>query len=277
MNNHWLGRIIIIVLAISAPLLISIVIGVDTAHANSLQALTYGVACIAVVGIEQRRRGGSAVASGLVPTPRSAVLSLLGAGWAIGVLALILLLAFVLGGRLHVLAEPSFSLTGLSTIVLFAIGEEVVFRGTLLEALHERFGAPAAVITTSILFALAHAGNPGASLVSTINVALAGIALGAAVITTSSLWMAIGFHVVWNVALSSVFGVVSGMDLGLAVTELNTSSLSNTVRPWIEGSFGIEEGYATTILLPLSMIALLRRVPYDPFVRAARFRRTFSS
>ena len=265
------------VLAISVPFLVSILIGLDTAHANSIQALTYGIACIAVVGIEQRRRSSSAVASGLVPTPRSALLSALGAGWAIGVLALILLLALVLGGRLHVLAEPSFSLTGLSTIVLFAIGEEVVFRGTLLEALSERFGAPAAVITTSILFALAHAGNPGASIISTINVALAGIALGATVVTTSSLWMAIGFHVVWNVALSSVFGVVSGMDLGLAVTELNTSSLNTTIRPWIEGSFGIEEGYATTILLPLSMIALLRRAPYDPFVRAARFRRTYSS
>lgn len=277
MSNHWFGRIIIMVLAISVPFLVSILIGLDTLHANSIQALTYGIACIAVVGIEQRRRSSSAVASGLVPTPRSALLSALGAGWAIVVLALILLLALVLGGRLHVLAEPSFSLTGLSTIVLFAIGEEVVFRGTLLEALSERFGAPAAVITTSILFALAHAGNPGASIISTINVALAGIALGATVVTTSSLWMAIGFHVVWNVALSSVFGVVSGMDLGLAVTELNTSSLNTTIRPWIEGSFGIEEGYATTILLPLSMVALLRRAPYDPFVRAARFRRTYSS
>jgi len=277
MSNHWFGRIIIMVLAISVPFLVSILIGLDTAHANSIQALTYGIACIAVVGIEQRRRSSSAVASGLVPTPRSALLSALGAGWAIVVLALILLLALVLGGRLHVLSEPSFSLTGLSTIVLFAIGEEVVFRGTLLEALSERFGAPAAVITTSILFALAHAGNPGASIISIINVALAGIALGATVVATSSLWMAIGFHVVWNVALSSVFGVVSGMDLGLAVTELNTSSLNTTIRPWIEGSFGIEEGYATTILLPLSMIALLRRAPYDPFVRAARFRRTYSS
>jgi hypothetical protein len=277
MSNHWFGRIIIMVLAISVPFLVSILIGLDTAHANSIQALTYGIACIAVVGIEQRRRSSSAVASGLVPTPRSALLSALGAGWAIVVLALILLLALVLGGRLHVLSEPSFSLTGLSTIVLFAIGEEVVFRGTLLEALSERFGAPSAVITTSILFALAHAGNPGASIISTINVALAGIALGATVVATSSLWMAIGFHVVWNVALSSVFGVVSGMDLGLAVTELNTSSLNTTIRPWIEGSFGIEEGYATTILLPLSMIALLRRAPYDPFVRAARFRRTYSS
>lgn len=277
MTSHWFGRILIVLLAVSTPVVLSVLVGVDAAQATTIQALTYGLACIVVVGIEQRRRGSSAVASGLVPTSRSARLASFGALWAFGVLALILLFALVLGGRLHALAQPTFSMAGLSSIVLFAIGEEVVFRGTLLEALRERFGAPVAMMSTSALFALAHAGNPGASVISTLNVALAGIALSAVVISTSSLWMAIGFHVVWNVALSSVFGVVSGMDLGLALTELNTSAVGSAVRPWIVGSFGIEEGYATTILLPLSTIAVVRMGAYDPFVRAARFRRSCSS
>lgn len=277
MTSHWLGRIILLIVAMSAPVLLGVLIGDPATDGMSMQAVTYGVACVAVVGIEHLRRGGSVHTSGLVPTPRSSRLALLGVAWAMIALLCILLIALLLGGQLEVLSEPTFSMTGLSTIILFAIGEEVVFRGTILEALRERFGPLTAILVTSILFGLAHASNPGASTVNIINVTLAGVALGTAVVGTSSLWMAIGFHVTWNVALSSVFGVVSGIDLGVRFAEINTAGLDASVRPWLTGVFGVEEGYLTTILLVLSVATIARFAPYDPYVQAARYRRSFSS
>ncbi len=277
MTSHWLGRIILLIAAMSAPVLLGVLIGDPATDGMSMQAVTYGVACVAVVGIEQLRPGGSVHTSGLVPTPRSSRLALLGVAWAMIALLCVLLIALLLGGQVEVLSEPTFSMTGLSTIILFAIGEEVVFRGTILEALRERFGQLTAILATSILFGLAHASNPGASTVSIINVTLAGVALGTAVVGTSSLWMAIGFHVTWNVALSSVFGVVSGIDLGVRFAELNTTGLNASVRPWLTAVFGVEEGYLTTILLVLSVAAIVRFAPYDPYVQAARYRRSFSS
>lgn len=277
MINHWFGRITLILGAVLVPLFVGSSVGGDVLDPASIQALMYGVAFVAVVGIEHQRRGSSGRASGLVPTPRSSLLTALGFGWAVTALATILLLALLFGARLEGVASPVFSFTGLSTIVLFAAGEEVVFRGTLLEALHERFGSTTAVLITSTLFALAHAGNPGASLISILNVGLAGVALGTAVVSTSSLWLAIGFHVTWNVLLSAVFGVVSGIDLGLGFSQLNTQSLYPPAHAWIAGAFGVEEGYLTTVLLLASVFCIAKYAPYDPYVRAARLRRSFSS
>lgn len=263
--------------AVAIPMIFMLVSKPEMIGGSNALAIIYGLACVAVVGIESLRRGSSAVASGFVPTARSVRLTLIGAAWALLTLCLILIVAVSFGGQLRFLDQPGATITGLSSIVLFAIGEEVVFRGTILEALRERFGPTAAVAVTGGLFSLAHAGNPGASMSSTINVALVGIALGIAVVTTSSLWMAIGFHVVWNIAVATVFGTVSGLDMGLGLTVLDTTSLPPYLQPWISGPFGVEEGLLTSILLCAAMPMIAFCAPYDPYVRAARYRHTFTS
>lgn len=277
MTNNWLIRILLMVLTLCAPMIVMRVSEPEMIGDNDVLAITYGLACVAVVVIEHIRRGSSAVASGLIPTARSVRLTSIGAVWALLMVCIILVATMSFGGQLRVLAQPGVTITGLSSIVLFAIGEEVVFRGTVLEALRERFGSMTAVVVTGGLFSLAHAGNPGASVFSTINVALVGVALGVAVVKTSSLWIAIGFHVVWNIAVAAVFGTVSGLDMGLGVTVLDITSLPPLVQPWISGPFGIEEGVLTSILLCIAIPIVARYAPYDPYVRAARYRRTFTS
>lgn len=277
MMHHWLVRILVFVAVVCAPFAAMFAGESGPEDALNFQALAYGVACIAVVAIEHARRGSTMIASGFVPTPWSPRLVLYGILWAVLAAMVVLLAALLAGGSIDASAQPSATLLGVTSIVLFAIGEEVVFRGTILEALDERFGPVVSVSITSALFAAAHAGNPGASIISTVNVGLAGMALGWMVLTTSSLWTAIGFHVVWNLLLAAVFGVVSGMDLGVGIMKLNTDAISSDLRPWIAGRFGVEEGYVTTIVMALSMLVLTRMIPYDPYVRAARLRRTFSS
>ena len=151
----------------------------------------------------------------------------------------------------------------------------MLFRGTIFRALEERFGSTAAVLVTSVPFALVHIYNPGSSLTSAINVFLAGAALGISVAVTRSLWMAIGFHVLWNVGVALVFGIVSGMDLPLNFTSLDTAAIAQSTRWLVEGPFGVEDGLVTSILLVVSMIMMTKLDTFDPYVQAARNRQRY--
>src|SRR3954471_14552398 len=76
----------------------------------------------------------------------------------------------------------------------------------------ESLGSVIALVASAALFGLLHAFNPGATLVSTVAIALeAGSILAAAYLLTRPLWMAIGLHAAWNFTEGGVFGAsVSG-------------------------------------------------------------------
>jgi membrane protease YdiL (CAAX protease family) len=109
--------------------------------------------------------------------------------------------------------------TGAVFSLLGAIVEEILFRGFLFRLLAGVAGTWIAVLMTSALFGVAHASNPGASLLSSIAIALeAGVLLGAAYAVTGRLWLPIGLHAGWNFAEGSVFGMsVSGSSAGTAL------------------------------------------------------------
>lgn len=92
--------------------------------------------------------------------------------------------------------------------------EELVARGYAYRALRERYGATPANLATSAVFALLHAGNPGATPVAIANTFLAGVVLAASVERTKSLLPATIAHGVWNFTIACILSVpVSGLDL----------------------------------------------------------------
>jgi membrane protease YdiL (CAAX protease family) len=110
--------------------------------------------------------------------------------------------------------------TGLAWALVVAIAsasfEEVVFRGFLYRLIAALGGNWVALGVTAGLFGIAHLGNPHATWVSSLAIAIeAGILLGAAYAASGTLWLPIGIHAGWNFAEGPVFGMeVSGHAVG---------------------------------------------------------------
>jgi membrane protease YdiL (CAAX protease family) len=157
-------------------------------------------------------------------------------------------------------------LVAIFTVCLLAgFGEEIAFRGGVFRLLEEGFGTLVALLVSGALFGLMHAPNPGATVVSTVAIALeAGIMLSAAYAMTRSLWLAMGLHFAWNFTEGGIFGaaVSGGKATGLLKTQLSGPPLLTG------GEFGPEASVvavAMCVVLALVMIAItIRRGNWKP-------------
>jgi len=183
-----------------------------------------------------------------------------GAAWGAGVISFTTLLlvgaraadipAVARGPLAHLLSLVAF-------LLLAAAFEELVFRGYGFQCIAEGFTPAAAAVLSSVLFGLAHYGNPQATLLSTLNTALAGVLLAIVRVRTGALWMPIGLHFGWNLFLGPVFSFpVSGYRFGAAPLSASAPGLV-----WFSGGgYGPEGGAALTAVLILT-IPLALRVP----------------
>ena len=150
--------------------------------------------------------------------------------------------------------------TGLAVFVALAAAaasEEVVFRGYVLRALAEWRGAAFALGVSSILFALAHLGNPGLTPLALTNIALAGVAFGLALQLTGRLWLPIAYHFAWNYFQGPLFGLPVS---GLALPAFLRVTLAGPTL-WTGGAFGPEGGLIVSLILISSLFLLLRLKP----------------
>lgn len=192
-------------------------------------------------------------------------------GLVIGALSLILacVVAVSFGGlsfefnRNHGTAAILLTL-GVSAAVftVAAAFEEAFFRGYMLQTFARARLAWLAIVLTSVFFALAHYGNPGATAFSVLNTALAGVWLGVAYLKTRNLWFPFGVHLAWNWVQGAFFGVeVSGLQ-NLIIAPLLREIDAGPI--WLTGeNYGLEGGVACTIALVASTAAIW----FAPFLK----------
>ena len=131
--------------------------------------------------------------------------------------------------------------------VVVGYGEELLFRGYILQVAAEGMNRAMAAILFAVFFASAHFNNPNVSLFGLMNVGLAGIWLALAYYKTNALWLPIGLHFSWNFFQGFVYSFpVSGTT---SVKEQIGKAIVSGPE-WITGgAFGPEGGALTTVLL----------------------------
>ncbi len=140
----------------------------------------------------------------------------LAGGFAIGAAMLTIGVLILRGlGVYHVSAfVPSvLVVTPLLTFLAVGVFEETLFRGYIFQTLESRWGSGIALAVTSLLFGLAHLGNPvpGASqwmrVAGPLQICLeAGLPLGAAYLLTRRWWLPIGIHWAWDYFEGPIYG-----------------------------------------------------------------------
>lgn len=186
-------------------------------------------------------------------------------GWVMGALTIAIAVAMAAAaGAMHfstrqiTIAEAARNFFILFFVLLIAAAfEEVFIRGFAFQALIRNTSPVAAVAITSAAFAALHLANTGASILSTVNTAIAGVWLGVAYIKTRSLWLATALHHSWNLVMVVVFGLpVSGI-----LDYKNMAWLDGTGNSpvWISGGgYGPEGGVAATIALIVCTLLIAR-------------------
>jgi membrane protease YdiL (CAAX protease family) len=136
-----------------------------------------------------------------------------------------------------------------------AMGEELLFRGYAFQLLIRALGPFATILPTSVIFGLMHSWNPNVTPMGIVNTVAWGILLGYAVWRTGALWLPIGLHFGWNVALPLLGSNLSGFTMGVTgyTLEWKVGVL------WSGGGYGVEGSLFTTAIV-VALFVVLRKV-----------------
>jgi membrane protease YdiL (CAAX protease family) len=175
-------------------------------------------------------------------------------------------------GRVTLPAAIIFPFAGFAISILSGVGEELLFRGALFRIVEERWGTLVALLTSAAFFGAIHGGNPGATAISSIAIALeAGLLLALAYTATRTLWLPIGLHFAWNFTEGGIFStqVSGGTVHGLFATKLTGDKLLTG------GAFGPEASIVAVAICLIAalffLVITLRRAQWRPFtLRAAK-------
>jgi membrane protease YdiL (CAAX protease family) len=161
-------------------------------------------------------------------------------------------------GYAHFQATPNADVAiggaAFTPLLLFcgSLGEEIAFRGFVLQYLMRGYGRWIAILATAILFGLLHAGNPDATTMSTINTAGFGIVFAVAVLRSRDLWLPAGIHFAWNTALPFLGVGLSGLTIKVTGYEV----IWNAGEFWSGGKYGPEASGVTSAIIAALFLAI---------------------
>jgi membrane protease YdiL (CAAX protease family) len=220
---------------------------------------SFAAACLANAITVRIYERGQLSALGLGWADDSSHEFLLGMGSGAGAACIVMLLPVIAGaakvvkvpGSEHVWASLAF----VAVVLLFgAFGEEMLFHGYAFQLLVRRVGAFATILPAAVIFGLAHMGNPNSNLLGILNTMLWGVLFGYAYLRTNALWLPIGLHFGWNVALPLFGANLSGFTMGVT-----GYALQWTVGAlWSGGDYGPEGSLLTTAIVVVLLFVVQR-------------------
>ena len=139
--------------------------------------------------------------------------------------------------------------------------EELVTRAWLLPVAVKKTNLPIGLLTSSLLFALLHLGNPDIGILPILNIAIFGLFASLYLLRTDNVWGIIGLHAAWNFSQGNIYGFsVSGTGVDAAV--LNFVPKSEWI--WLtSGAFGAEASIFSSLILLLAVFYLLIKMKKD--------------
>jgi membrane protease YdiL (CAAX protease family) len=153
-------------------------------------------------------------------------------------------------------------LSGTMLFVAVAVAEEVLFRGFIFRRIMDALGEWPAQLIIAAYFLLIHFNNPGMTgstkVIASINIFLASVMFGLALIRTKSLAMPIGIHFManWMQGVILGFGVSGSEQASLLQPVFNVDSDLLT-----GGTFGLEASIPGLISVIITIILLYKWKP----------------
>lgn len=165
-------------------------------------------------------------------------------------------LALIFTGNISLtgsLLNPKFTAAILIDIVLYTLvgfGEETLFRGYCMGTINQYNKKWVGIVVSSVLFSLAHAANPNVKPLFFINVVLVGLLFAYMYFKSSSLWLPIGFHIMWDYFEGDIWGLPDSGNVvqGIYQTKIVHENIING------GLVGPEGGLAVTLIILLSFL-----------------------
>ncbi|MGB0081817.1 MAG: type II CAAX endopeptidase family protein, partial [Terracidiphilus sp.] len=188
--------------------------------------------------------------------PREAGLGL-ATGWAI---ALVCVLPLTVIGGIAISFSPQASSWGwlvadTAYFVLFALAEEIAFRGYAFQRFERAVGPTGAALGFAAIYAILQALLPGSSHASFAVSFMLGLVLSACYLRTRALWLSWGLNFAWKATRALL--------IGLAVSGVTSHSPVVQGDPmgsfWLTGgSFGLDGSWVTFFVLLLGAPVVFR-------------------
>jgi len=150
--------------------------------------------------------------------------------------------------------------------ITVGVSEELVSRsymtknvaeGLKSKRINPKWAIIIALIFSSVIFGMGHFGNPNASIVSSLNIMVAGLFLGLGYVITGELAIPIGIHITWNFFQGNIFGFpVSGTTIPRDVATIFKIEQGGPDF-WTGGSFGPEAGMLGFLMMMLGIVLTL--------------------
>jgi membrane protease YdiL (CAAX protease family) len=141
------------------------------------------------------------------------------------------------------------------SVTIQSASEEVICRGYLMEKILKDYKSPLlAIMLNSLIFALFHIFNDGASIFSTYSIFVIGILFSLFAYYNGNIWESVAIHTMWNFTQNFIFGLPNSGYPAIysifKITEAKNGFAYNTV-------FGVESTI-TVLLLDILVIVIIQ-------------------